>query len=111
MPHECISDYLARALSMATRTSMSLCDSRGANTDGCFTLKDVPEGVDLSAIPGHIAHYHGVDETLVSASGVNDSNRHVATLHAGGRIRMPHSTISVTRDGRRVLVNIAPFKI
>ncbi|MEK6824252.1 MAG: hypothetical protein AABX12_03670 [Nanoarchaeota archaeon] len=104
---ECISAYVASALSMAAGTSVSLCDSRGASTDEFFTLRGVPEGMGLGTISNHIADYHGLDRSLVSPSATNDAHDHKSILHVGGRIRIPHASIKVTRQGHRVLVDIA----
>lgn len=109
IPRENISAYLAGALSVVAGTPVNLCDSRGDCTDERFTLKDVPQRVDLSEVTRGIAHYHGLHESLVVPSFNNDQNYHSATLHVGGRVRVPRSTLSVTRHGHRVWVDITPL--
>lgn len=107
--YACVSRYVAAALSLVVGSQVSLGDKRGPPRADRFELTDVPEHVDLSEIPYSVAQYSSIDRCMVESSASRGKNEHAATMFAGGRGRMPHSSITVSRDGTRVLVDIVRF--
>lgn len=109
MTQDYIPTYVAGELSALAGSSVGLCDSRGEGTNERFTLRDVPETLGFETISRTIAQGHGFEDTALVPSSTNDPTHYSAILHAGGRTRQPYASLSVTRRGHRVWVDISPL--
>lgn len=102
----CVSTYVASALSLLAGTKVVLSDERGPPRSDRFDLRGVPEYVDLGAVSEHVAGYNGFDRSMVESSSSFGKDNYTSTLYSGGRSRIPHSTVTVSRADDRILVDI-----
>ncbi len=98
-------EALTKAISVVVGASVSHCDAtRGPSSENRFALGGVPNDTRLDHIARAIAEYHGL--SVVHAPDANP-NQYQGTILAGGRTRMPYSSVTLSRTGNRVLGDVA----
>ena len=97
-------EALTNAISVVVGVSVSHCDAtRGPSRDDRFALEGVPEGTRLDSVAEAIAQHYGL--SVVHAPDANP-DQYRGTLLAGGRTRVPYSSVTLSRIGNLVLGDV-----